>query len=120
MDREYGQACARVLRKIEAGEIDAATSVLVVVELANALRKYGLSNEVKKVVDAIFSLNISMLQIGSTDVRAAADIFENTRISPYDCVHVAVMKREGIIEMISADREFDRVPNIKRLDPHTL
>lgn len=120
MDREYGEACARFLRGVEAGEIEAATSVLIVVELANALRRYGLGDEVKKVVDAVFSLNVSMLQLGSTDVRDAANIFDRTRISPYDCVHVAVMERERIKEIVSADRDFDRVSDIKRLDPMQL
>lgn len=120
MDRDYGEACARVIRRVEAGEIEATTSVLIVVELANALRKYGLSDEVKKVVDAVFSLDISILQVDPTDVRVAADIFDKSRISPYDCVHIAVMKRAAIKEIISADREFDRVTDIKRLDPHRL
>ena len=44
MDREYGEKCARVLRGIEAREIDAAASALIIVELANALRKFGLSD----------------------------------------------------------------------------
>ena len=72
----------------------------------------------KKVVDAVFSLDIPILQVDSTDVREGVDIFDKYRISPYDCVHVAVMKREGIKEIVSADREFDKVEDIKRLDPH--
>ena len=36
---------------------------------------------------------------------------------PPDCVHAAIMKRYGIKEILSADKEFDKVPNIKRLDP---
>jgi len=120
MDREYGRPCAEALRKIESGEVAAATSVLVIVELANALRRYGLSEEVKDVVDALFSLEVSVLQVDSTDVRNAINIFNDARISPYDCVHVAVMRRVGIGEIVSADREFDKVPNIKRVDPHDL
>lgn len=120
MDREYGASCAQVLRRIDAKEIDAAVTALVILEIANALRKYGLSDEVRMVVDAIFSLNISILHVDSMDVREAIDIFDKSRISPYDCVHVAVMKREGITEILSADREFDKVEGIKRLDPQRL
>jgi len=41
MDREYGEDCARILSLISKGELQAATSSLAVIELANALRKYG-------------------------------------------------------------------------------
>lgn len=116
-DREYGAACAKILDKIAKGKLEAATSTLVIVELANALRKYGLSDEVKDVVDAVFSLDIRVFDVDSLGVRNAIGIFDEFRISPYDCVHVAVMKETGIANVISADRDFDKVNWIKRLDP---
>ncbi|MEM2947848.1 MAG: type II toxin-antitoxin system VapC family toxin [Candidatus Bathyarchaeia archaeon] len=120
LDREYGDACAKILRKMERGEIKAVTSTLVIVELANALRKYGLSREVRAVVDAVFSLDIQVFEVDPLDVRIAAQIFDEFKISPYDCVHVAVMKKAGIEEIISADKDFDKINWIRRLDPKTL
>jgi predicted nucleic acid-binding protein len=117
LDRQYGEACAEILRKIENGEVEAATSTLVIVELANALRKYGLADEVKDVVDAIFSLDMSVFEVDSLDVRTAAHVYDEFRISPYDCVHVAIMKKASIAEIISADKDFDKITWIKRLDP---
>lgn len=58
LDLEYGKPCAKILDKIEKGELEAVASTLVVVELANALRKYDLYDDVKDVVDAVFSLEI--------------------------------------------------------------
>ena len=116
-DREYGNACARVLGKIEKGELGAVTSTLVVVELANALRKYGLGDEVRDVVDAVFSLDMRVFEVDSIDVRTAAGFFDEFRVSPYDCVHAAVMKKAGIVDIISADRDFDKIEWIKRRDP---
>lgn len=117
LDRKYGGACAEILSKIEKGKLKAATSTLVIVELANALRKYGLTDEVKDVVDAIFSLNINILDFDSLDVRTAARVYDEFKISPYDCVHVAIMRKVGIAEIISADKDFDKISWIKRLDP---
>jgi len=116
-DREYGAVCAKILDRIAKGKLEAATSTLVVIELANALRKYGLSDEVKDVVDAVFSLDIRVFDVDSLSVRNAVDIFDKFRISPYDCVHVAVMKEAGIDNVVSADKDFDNVGWIKRLDP---
>jgi len=117
MDREYGPSCAQVLRRIHEGRILTATSVLVALEAANALRKFGLGKEVKDTIDSIFSLGIMILDLNGSDTRNATDIFHRHRISPYDCAHVAVMKRAEIGKIISADRDFDRVPGIERKDP---
>jgi len=117
LDREYGDACAKILDKIVKGELEAVTSTLVVIELANALRKFGLGNEVKEVIDAVFSLDVPVYEIDSLSVRDAAGIFNEFRISPYDCVHAAVMKRAGIVDVISVDKDFDKIAWVRRLDP---
>jgi len=117
LDREYGEACAKIVRGIAEGKIRAVTSVLVIIELVNALRKYGLGGEAKNVVDATFSLGIPIYEIDPSDVRIAMDVFDEFRISPYDCVHVVIMKKAGTINMISADTDFDKIDWIKRLDP---
>ncbi len=120
LDRAYGNACAKILDKIVKSEIEAVTSTLVVIELANALRKFGLSNEVKEVIDAVLSLDVPVYEVDSLSVRDAAGIFNEFRISPYDCVHVAVMKRARIVDIISADKDFDKIAWIKRLDPKLM
>ena len=116
-DREYGSACAGVLGKIERGDLQAVTSTLVVVELANALRKFGLGDKVKDVVDAVFSLDMRVFEVDPIDVRTATGIFDEFRVSPYDCVHAAVMKKAGVVEIISADMDFDKIKWIRRRDP---
>lgn len=120
LDREYGVACAEILDRISKGKLEAATSTLVIIELANALRKYGLSDEVKDVVDAVFSLDIHVFDVDSLGVRNAVGIFDEFRIGTYDCVHLAIMKDAGIADVISADRDFDKVNWIKRLDPKNV
>ena len=117
MDARYGPSCAEIVRKVHGGKVAAATSVLVALEVANALRKFGLTREVKDTVDSIFSLEIMILDMNSSDIRDAIDIFHRHHISPYDCAHVAVMKRAEIKNIISADRDFDHVPEVKRRDP---
>lgn len=120
LDSEYGGACAKILEKISKGALKAITSVLVIVELANALRKYGFGDEVREVIDAVFSLDTQIYEVDAIDVRNAAEIFDEFKISPYDCVHVAVMKKAGVVHILSTDKDFDEIAWIKRLDPkHT-
>lgn len=116
MDRKYGKACAKVIEDIANGEIKACISPLVAIEVANALRKYGME-DIKDTIDAILSLNITIHPLDEFIVRIAAEIFDEFGISPYDCIHVATMNADGIKEIISADKEFDEIKNIKRIDP---
>ena len=120
MDRAYGRSCSNVLRKVASGATNASTSALVAVEVANALRKYGLAKDVPAEVRAIFSLGIEVFHLEATDVREAAEIFAETNIGPYDCAHAAIMRRNGLKEIISADKEFDRLHWLKRLDPRSI
>jgi hypothetical protein len=117
LDREYGEACAKIISRIAEGRISAVTSALAIIELANALSKYGLNKEARDVVDAAFSLDIPIYEIDTSDVRSAMIIFDEFKISPYDCVHAAIMKRVGTINIISADKDFDKIKWIKRLNP---
>jgi len=120
LDGNYGRSCAEVLRKLQDGTILGATSSLVILEVANALRKFGLAKQVRDVVDSVFSLEIKILDMTSSDVRNATEICQRLNINPYDCIHVAVMQHAGIKRIISADRDFDRISEIKRTDPKSF
>jgi predicted nucleic acid-binding protein len=119
-DRVFGESCSRVLSKIASKEIDASTSALVALEVANALRRYGLSKDVADEVRAIFSFGIDVYPVESADIREAAEIYSEVKISPYDCAHAAIMKRNGLSTIVSADKEFDRVNWLKRIDPKSM
>jgi predicted nucleic acid-binding protein len=120
MDPEYGPACARVLQRIHDGHLTGVTSTLVTLEVANALRKFGLAQEVRDTLDSIFSLPLQVFDLQYSDLRNAVEIFQTYPISPYDCAHVAVMRRATTKSIISADRDFDKIREIERRDPKTI
>lgn len=62
MDTRYGDPRRKIIEDIARAELDAMASTLVVLELANALRKYGLERNVKDEVDAVYSLCMKMSQ----------------------------------------------------------
>jgi uncharacterized protein len=56
-----------------------------------------------------------------TDVARAATLADAyPRLSARDLLHVAVMQRLGATHIASADRDFDAVSGIRRLDPARL
>jgi len=117
MDKRYGEPCSKILRDIFRGEIKAVTSVLTPIEVANALRKYGGSREeVRNSIDAMLSLDMEIYEIDRIDIAEAIRISEEFDISPYDAVHVAIMKKADVTRIISADKDFDRVTGIERIE----
>ena len=48
---------------------------------------------------------------------AARLVDEYPGVSARDLVHVAVMRRMGADRVVSADRDFDRIADVERLDP---
>ncbi len=97
--------------------------MLVLVELLNVLKKLNnvLSEQGRKElviednVEAVLSLPIAWIDLDFLIMeRASAYTFD---ISGIDYVHVASMETSSITEILSADKEFDKVPTISRIDP---
>ena len=116
-DRKYGDACASILHRVVEGKLSGATSTLALVETSNALRKYGKSSDVPDEMGAIYSLGLTVHELLNVDVRLATEIFAQTRVNPYDCAHAAIMKRNGLRNIISADTHFKDIAGITRTDP---
>jgi uncharacterized protein len=57
-----------------------------------------------------------VLPVEGTDVFAAKDLlYAHPRLSARDSLHVAVMRRHEIAEIVSFDRGFDAVSGITRM-----
>jgi hypothetical protein len=116
-DPRYGEACARIIEDIAGGRLRAVASTLVVLEVASALRKYGLKRAVVDEINAICSLGITLDPLDESVVGRAGEIHHETQMHPYDCAHVATMRKLGVTEILSADKDFDKVSGILRIDP---
>lgn len=59
--------------------------------------------------------------VHAADVERAAGLADlHPESGARDLLHVAVMQRLGVRRIISADTGFDRLPEVKRLDPARL
>ena len=55
-----------------------------------------------------------------SDVELAIELFDRLRIGglqPRDAVHAATMRNNGLTRLISADKDFDTVDTVVRVDP---
>lgn len=119
-DRVFGESCKRVLKAISLGRLQASISVLIPLEVANALRRYGLTKDVRSEVAAMLSMGMDVLPLEASDLGEIGTLFEETGVSPYDCSHSVLMRRYSIREMISADADFDRFAWLVRKDPRRI
>lgn len=106
-----------ILSKIYSGEFEAVSSSEVLQEI---LYRYWSIDELDKgcqVFNDFISLIPFILEIKSADLILAKTLLLKYRqLKPRNAVHAAVMKNNKISTIISADKDFDQIPGIKRKD----
>ena len=59
--------------------------------------------------------NIKIVDITKEDYIAAIELIEEIKLDPNDCLAIVIMEKEGINEIYTFDKGFDRIPMIKRV-----
>jgi predicted nucleic acid-binding protein len=98
------------------------TSVEVIQELLHRYLSGGRWEAGRHVVEQFMILMEAriepvLLEDMQTAVRLAD---ESAGVSARDLLHAAVMRRLGSTHIVSADRDFDRIEGVQRLDPATV
>ena len=106
------------LADLETGELSVHVPEFVVFETIFTLeRSYRQPKaRIRENVMAILELT-SVLTPGKRLFRRALDVYVEYNVSFGDAYHVALMEQRGVTEIISFDRDFDRVPGITRIEP---
>jgi uncharacterized protein len=108
-------------RQVLAAALAAAacvSSAEVLQELLNLFLRRGETSRARDaVVDFDRILRGRIEVVTREDVLAAAGMTGPPGLQARDRVHLAVMARLGITDIISTDRGFDAMPGIRRLDP---
>jgi len=123
---KYGEKCKDILKAVENAELEVYASTLILVEVINVLCKLNriLEEEqkeklnIRKNIDAILSLPIKWIELDFAIIRRASEY--QFKVSGIDYVHVASMELSLVNEVISADKELDKIDFIKRIDPLTF
>jgi predicted nucleic acid-binding protein len=114
----YQQACARIVLAVADGELEAVTDAEVIQEIAYRFHAIRRRAEGLKLADAFLSLVETVLPV---DRAAATRSLQLQRtypfLSPRDAIHVATMEGAGLTTILTADRHFDRVEEVERVDP---
>lgn len=119
----FGRNCRRILEDIEGERLEASCSVLVLAELVNVLKKINdvISKQGKKVlniernIEAVMSLPVVWIDLDFLVIEKASTY--KFDVNGIDYMHVASMELNSMNEILSADRELDKVNLIRRTDP---
>jgi len=117
----YRGASSQILQDAAHGTLDANVDVEVFQEVLHA---YSLRGERKRGLSTFDDLLLTFpapIPIEKEDIIGARVLMERyVRLSARDCIHAAVVLNHGLEAIISADRAFDEITEIKRLDPLEL
>ena len=114
----HREPCREVLSAIGKGDIDAVTSSEVLQEVLHVrTRRVDLNDGIRAARSAA-AMVAEVLPVTGDDVLAACKVLErHPQIGARDALHVAVMKACRIHTLISVDKDFDAIREIKRVDP---
>lgn len=109
----------RVIRAIARQELEAWTDVEVLQEILYRYFHLGERSKGLQIFDYFHHLMAGrVLPVEEEDVVRARQLAEQyPRLSPRDLIHLAVMLRHRLPQIITADTHFDGVAEVRRVDP---
>jgi uncharacterized protein len=117
-DHPFRASCGAILRRVDEGDLDATTSVEVVQEILHRYMSIHRADTGIAMAREVLDAFAPVLPVTHAMVRRVPDLAHAyPALSARDLIHVATCLVEGIEVIISPDRAFDQVREIRRLDP---
>ncbi len=93
------------------------TDVLVLDELIYiSKKKYGIPYDISvEFIQSNILPYVYLLNLGEEEYNNATEILVKHNLKPSDALHLGAMINNNITLIASEDREFDRIPAVKRL-----
>ncbi len=106
----------RLLERCVAQSERLCTSAEVLQEILHRYAAIGRPDAVQPAFEALLGVVDEVFPIERADAEKAKDIlFGSKDLSARDALHIAVMRRYGIAEILSFDAGFDGRPGVRRL-----
>lgn len=113
--------CARVLRRVADGTLEATVNSEVVQEILYVLTRRGRGRDALTLARHVASLFPDLLPVTRDDMLSACDLIQQyPGLSARDAVHAGTMLRNGLSTIVSVDPDFDQILEIRRLPPSAV
>jgi len=114
MEKE-GERARGLVQKIQKGEVAAATSALSFDEVFWIVKKHRGFEKALRATKAFLEIpNLTFLDVNGEILWLAYSLAEKYRLNPRDAIHLACALNQGILILVSEDKDFDEVKEIKR------
>jgi predicted nucleic acid-binding protein len=114
-DSRPAAACLRILDAVLDGRLAGQTSTAVIEEVLHVELR-GSRLDLRGAAGVAYSMLTPLLPVTDEAIKLALAL-DTPALGANDRVHVATCRLNGIDEIVSADRGFDSVPGLRRLDP---
>ena len=108
----------KFLLKISSGEVEAYTSCFTWDEMVWVVRKlFGVDLSLELGRKFLSFPNLKFLIVKRTTIFKAQEIAEKYRLKPRDAIHAAAAIENKVSTIVSYDKDFDIIDEIKRIEP---
>lgn len=117
-DSPFKDSCRQLIQLAGTGDVVLEASVEVIQEFLHVrARRTGdrlvAANAARALADVV-----RLHEVEEADTRRAIDLFaRHSPLDALDAIHAATCLNRGISTLISADRAFDDLPDLRRVDP---
>lgn len=109
---------ARWLSAVARGEIEAALDAETLQEILHRYRAIGRWRDGRQVYDLARQLFPEVIAISAPILdRARALLDTHPKLMARDALHAAVVLHEELAAICSYDRDFDKIPGVRRVQP---
>jgi len=106
----------RLLERCIALEQRLVTDAEVLQEILHRSAAIGRPDAIQPAFDSLLGVTDEVFPVERIDAEKAKDVLLGSKgLSARDALHVAIMRRYGVSEILSFDTGFDGCPGIKRL-----
>ena len=127
-DHDYKKSCSNIILAIGSGLFKKRLGQPVIdselhQEILYRYSHIGKWDTAISLLSDLQKMNIHTLPIGKEETSSIIDFskkYIDTGIPPRDIVHAAVMNINNIEKIITADKDFDKIQEVERIDPNDL
>lgn len=117
-DARYREACRRALIATTGQGASLITSTEVLQEILHYHAARRRPEDARTVYDAVTDICEEILPVTERQTARALELLvRHPGLPARDALHVATMEAHGVERLLSADRHFDQVDTVIRVDP---
>jgi len=116
----YKETCVRILSDVETGKITTVINTEILQELLYRYTHIELADKGVQLCRYVLKLPLTVLPVTVADLQLAIELFEQPRqagLTPRDAIHAATLRQNGLCQLLSADKNFDHLDFLQRIDP---